>query len=463
MKDDGPISLRNLLLLSGADGYLRDSSVCVSYRDLLRASVLPGRRNKLRERIVAVMTSDQLSTALALIELDGIARRLIVCPTIVAKQQLAFVLETAGVEAIISDQAPELSEFVGIPVLAPGFDGGGPDHEDLSGPSRTEWITFTSGTVGTPKLVVHTLASLTGAIDLQKQAAPDIVWGTLYDIRRFGGLQVLLRAVASGRPLILSSPSESIGDYLARACSCRITHISGTPSQWRRVLMSGAAHLITPEYLRLSGEIADQAILDRLRTVYPQATIVHAYGSSEAGTVFEVTDCKAGFPAGMIERPGQVEMKIDGQTLRVRSLRTARSYLGDGAPSLQQDDGFVDTGDTVELREGRYYFTGRRDGRINIGGLKVYPEEVEAVINRHPEVHMCVVQAKKNPVLGAILVANVVLNSPVQPDESEAEALELRIVTFCRKHLPSYKIPAAVRFLPFLPLASSGKAARAEL
>ena len=56
------------------------------------------------------------------------------------------------------------------------------------------------------------------------------------------------------------------------------------------------------------------------------------------------------------------------------------------AAALTDADGFVDTGDMVELRGDRYYFVGRRGGIINIGGLKVHPEEIEAVINRHPAV-----------------------------------------------------------------------------
>ena len=47
--------------------------------------------------------------------------------------------------------------------------------------------------------------------------------------------------------------------------------------------MSSSAHLIAPEYIRLSGEIADQAILNQLRSLYPQAKIAHAFASTEAG------------------------------------------------------------------------------------------------------------------------------------------------------------------------------------
>ena len=52
---------------------------------------------------------------------------------------------------------------------------------------------------------------------------------------------------------------------------------------------------------------------------------------------------------------------------------------------------------------------GRRGGVINVGGLKVHPEEVEAVINAHPWVRMSLVKARRNPITGAVVTADVVL------------------------------------------------------
>jgi hypothetical protein len=81
----------------------------------------------------------------------------------------------------------------------------------------------------------------------------------------------------------LSGAGEPVEDHLRRLAAHRVTHVSGTPSHWRRVLMSGAAGAIAPRHVRLSGEIADQAILDQLRATYPEARIGHAYASTEAG------------------------------------------------------------------------------------------------------------------------------------------------------------------------------------
>jgi acyl-coenzyme A synthetase/AMP-(fatty) acid ligase len=82
-------------------------------------------------------------------------------------------------------------------------------------------------------------------------------------------------------------------------------------------------------------------------------------------------------------------------------------YVG-GEP-LVDAAGFVDTGDMIERQGERFSFAGRRGGIINVGGLKVHPEEVEAVINRHPSVRMSLAQGRQNPVAGSIVVADVVL------------------------------------------------------
>ena len=259
---------------------------------------------------------------------------------------------------------------------------------------------------------------------------------------------------------MLSSLSETPAQFLTRAGSFGVTHISGTPSQWRRALMSGSAKSIAPTYIRLSGEIVDQGILDHLRSVYPLAKIVHAFGSNEAGTVFEVRDGLAGFPAGLLRDAPNVEMKVEAETLRVRSGMAANRYLGTDAPSLKDADGFVDTGDLVELRDGRYYFVGRQDGRINVGGLKVYAEEVEMILNRHPAVHVSHVRAKKNPVTGAVVAATVVLRSPLSAGYADEPLLQESILGFCREFLPPHKIPALIQFVPALAISASGKIVR---
>ena len=259
---------------------------------------------------------------------------------------------------------------------------------------------------------------------------------------------------------MLPGAAESTADFLSRAGAHGVTHISGTPSHWRRALMSHSAGRIAPAYVRLSGEIADQAILNQLQSQYPQARIVHAFASTEAGVAFEVNDGLMGIPSNAIGHTSQVEMKVEGRTLRVRSNRTASCYLSEHAQPLKDAEGFVDTGDVLEFRDGRYYFVGRRDGTINVGGFKVHPEEVEAVLNRHPEVSISLVRTKKNPITGALVVADVVLKTKPRSVDDTALALQRDILQFCRGELALHKVPVAINFVPALAMAETGKLIR---
>lgn len=398
---------------------------------------------------VLIRTTTQLFSALALIALDGIAASLMIAPPDLKDEHLAFVIARAAIDTLVTDQdGPELPGLRTVRVALQST----PAEHAHAETRDTEWVMFTSGTSGVPKMVSHSLAGLIGAI---ATSVPDerIVWGTFYDIRRYGGLQILLRALLGHATLVLSDAEEPVADHLARLGREGVTHLTGTPSHWRRALMSPAIAKIAPHYVRLSGEIADQAILDNLKSQFPRAAMAHAYASTEAGVAFEVTDGLEGFPASYIGRPGPVEMKVQDGSLHVRSARTASGYVG-GEEDLKTD-GFVDTGDLIARRGDRYIFTGRRGGIINVGGLKIHPEEVEAVINRHPDVQVSRVSARRNPITGAIVVADVVLRG-----DGDEKAIKQQVLEICRAQLPPAKVPAVMRFVPAIELTAGGKLAR---
>lgn len=457
-------SLWTLICAGGPkEQFLQNASTQVLLSDLRSGSAIRGSLQDLRGQSVAVATGDQLAAALALIQLDGVVRRLILCPPDVPAESITGIAAGAEAAAVITDREESLiPDLRGVPVLRCGTVIEKSDFKP--DPSYdTEWVLFTSGTTGQPKMAVHSLSGLIGAIKPDDGYDPSAIWATFYDIRRFGGLQIFLRAMLGQRSFLLSSADERIGDHLDRLAKFRATHISGTPSHWRRVLMSSASRRIAPDYIRLSGEIADQGVLDGLHALYPKAKIVHAYASTEAGVGFEVHDRQEGFPASLMESPvGAVELKAEDGTLRIRSSRKALRYLGASNIKIGTDDGFVDTGDLVELRGNRYYFMGRRDGVINVGGQKVHPEEVEAVINRHPRVRMSLVRAKKSPVLGAIVVADVVPKEAEAGNSGYAPAgeFEEEIRAFCLQQLPRHKVPGLIRSVSSLKMTASGKVER---
>jgi acyl-CoA synthetase (AMP-forming)/AMP-acid ligase II len=442
-----------------ADRFISDTA---SRLDLASAAgeVLPREILKLfRGRTVMLALPRQIETAAALIQLDGVARRIVLMPQDVAASEIPAIADAAGVERIMSVW-PTTVQGQGATI-----DRGAVCLPDMAGGSATEWVLLTSGTTGRPKLVVHTLQTLAGHIRPVGRSAAGPVWCTFYDIRRYGGLQIFLRAIVGGGSLVLSDPAEAPGAFLRRAAAEGATHFLGTPSHWRRAHMTDAAASITPAYVRLSGELADQIILDRLRAAYPRAAIVHAFASTEAGLAFEVADGKAGVPAELLDRPGGfAEIRIRDDALQIRSDRNAIGYLNHRVTPIAGADGFIDTGDLVALRGDRYHFAGRRDGVVNVGGQKVQPEEVEAVINQHPDVQMSLVKARRNAVTGSLVVADVVCRpwqAPPGVAQSDiARTLQLDIREFCRRRLPPHKVPAAINIVTSLDIAPSGKLVR---
>jgi acyl-coenzyme A synthetase/AMP-(fatty) acid ligase len=460
MLQPNPASLWSSIVAAGnlSSRVLVGLDTRATWEELVHGSILEGPAADLRGKSVLLATSDQFRAAAALIELDGIARRVVLFPPDLSREHLPYVAKTAAADVLVTDQPEITSMNRGVDRVLLCRRAVTPVKVDRGARIETEWILLTSGTTGLPKLALHTLASLAGSAGLSDPASVSMIWCTFYDIRRYGGLHIFLRAAMTGTSLVVSSAQEPVADFFARAGAHGVTHISGTPSHWRRALMSPFADRIAPQYIRMSGEIVDQAILNQVQAQYPRARVAHTFASTEAGVGFNVNDGLMGFPSEVLTANPLIEMKVQDGTLRIRSTRTAIRYLAADNPVLKDAKGFVDTGDTIELRNGRYYFTGRRDGTINVGGFKVHPEEVEAVINRHPVVAMSLVKAKKNPITGALVVAEVVLKT--LPHDNSSDALQRDIQQFCRRELDAHKVPASINIVPMLAIGESGKLVR---
>jgi acyl-coenzyme A synthetase/AMP-(fatty) acid ligase len=458
----GETALRDQVTAAPGLRWLWDREKSVRLADLRGGSILGAGLPSLAGRSVLLAVESQLTAALSLIELDGVAKRVVILPPGVETGHLAAIAAATQVDAaIVDDGSPPLAAL-GLPAQFRCETSIVPLTNHPTDRVRTEWVIVTSGTTGVPKMVVHNLASLMAPLHAPSPADGATVWGTFYDIRRYGGMQIYLRALFGGASLVLSDAEESVSAHLARLAAHDVSHLSGTPSHWRRALMNPDIGKITPRYVRLSGEIADQAVLDGLRAAFPKAVIGHAYASTEAGVAFDVNDGRAGFPAEYLSgtRDG-VEMKIADGSLRIRSARTASAYLG-AAPPLADADGYVDTGDIVEQENGRCYFAGRKGGIINIGGMKVHPEEVEAVINRHPRVRMSLVRGRQSPITGSVVVAEVVLSSGQELERARQIEVKNDILKFCSNVLPRHKVPASISFVRKLDVAATGKLVRRQ-
>jgi acyl-coenzyme A synthetase/AMP-(fatty) acid ligase len=92
----------------------------------------------------------------------------------------------------------------------------------------------------------------------------------------------------------------------------------------------------------------------------------------------------------------------------------------------------------------------------------VYPEEIEAVLNQHPQVRMAMVRKQQSSITGALVVAEVMLREdPTAPSGREAQArLKEELLQLCRSALARHKVPATISVVPAMAVTPSGKLQR---
>jgi long-chain acyl-CoA synthetase len=151
----------------------------------------------------------------------------------------------------------------------------------------------------------------------------------------------------------------------------------------------------------------------------------------------------------------------DGEAgeLLVRGPFVMLGYYGNDAATREavEPDGWLHTGDVaVRDDEGHFFIVDRRKDLILTGGFNVYPAEIERVVASHPSVAMVAVGPVPDELRGELARAYVVLRPGASATESE-------IVDHCRPHLAPYKLPRSVRFVPNLPMTSTGKVMRRQL
>jgi len=191
---------------------------------------------------------------------------------------------------------------------------------------------------------------------------------------------------------------------------------------------------------------------------------VQQYASTEGGEIARTVE---GTPEGSVGKPfPKVTIRLvdeanaevpegDIGELIVQSPALMLGYANDPeATARALRDGWLYTGDLARRdAQGFYYIVGRKGLRINVGGFKVNPEEVEAVLLTHPNVREAVVLAMPDPRRGQNVRAVVVL----QPGVS-ATVSDLR--HFCRASLATYKVPRQFEFRAELPRSPLGKVLR---
>ncbi len=315
-------------------------------------------------------------------------------------------------------------------------------RQDLEeGRGETRWVLLTSGTSGTPREISHSMSSLMPRI-MTDRLGSHRSWGLLFDPIRMAGIQVLTHAIGTGAGVIAPDSRAALAEKIAFLVENGVNALSATPTLWRRILQLPNTTSWALDQVTLGGEIADQSVLDALRRRFPDARITHVFAATETGAVFSVSDGLEGFPVRQLE----------GSTTGAQvEIRDSVLYVHSPRSSAAEEDGFVCTGDVVEIRGDRVFFQGRNTGVVNIGGQSIWPEVVEAVLRTHPSVDDARVSAVANSIAGNLLVADVTTNAAIQPGD---------LRRWVRERTSPPHVPARVRIVDTLETGPTGKLIR---
>lgn len=299
------------------------------------------------------------------------------------------------------------------------------------------WL-LTSGSTGRPKRIGHTLESLTTVRGQQQPRT----WLVPYSPGTYAWWQVVtLSLTQADQGLVVIEPSE-LETWPLIAAEHGVTAASGTPTFWRQTIYRDTEALakVPLEQITLGGEPVDQAILDRLQEIFPQARISWIYASSEVGASIVVHDGKAGFPKAWLDREPDPESERPVLSLHDDELVIKSPHHGAGLEGAHR------TGDRVEFIDDRVLITGRLDtDEINVGGSKVSAGVVRNVLMAHPAVAWARVFARKAPLVGRMVAAEVVAEPSMGP------ITDADLVQWCTTRLPDYGVPRRIRFLDAIP------------
>jgi acyl-coenzyme A synthetase/AMP-(fatty) acid ligase len=302
-----------------------------------------------------------------------------------------------------------------------------------------ELTLFTSGTTGIPKQVKHKLAALNRAVRISEKHKDD-VWGFAYNPTHIAGLQVFFQALLNGNTIINLFNADR-KNVLELITNHKITNLSATPTFYR-LLLPLTETFPCVKSLTSGGEKFDPSLSAQLAKAFPHARLHNVYASTEAGTI--------------LEAKGDVFSIKDETLCRIANseLLIHKSLMGESNELILKDSEWYATGDLVEIISEKpllFRFLSRSNEMVNVGGYKVNPFDTEQQLQTHPHIRQAYVYGKANPVLGNILIADVVTTEAV----TEKELRE-----FLSPLLQPYKIPRIINFVSSIELTRSGKLKR---
>jgi long-chain acyl-CoA synthetase len=308
---------------------------------------------------------------------------------------------------------------------------------DLSSQKAAGLILFSSGSTGKTKAALHRFDALLEKFKMQRQRVCTLTF-LLFD--HIGGINTLLYTLTNGGTVV--SVAQRDPNTVCQAITRHRVEVLPTSPTFLKLLLISKAYerhdLSSLTLITYGTEMMPNNTLQDLHRALPQVRLQQTYGLSELGILRSKSKSSESL---WVKVGGEgFETKVVDGILWIKARSAMLGYLN--APSPFDADGWMNTGDMVDVDGDYVRFLGRRSEIINVGGEKVFPVEVENVILQLDNIKDVVVNGKANPVVGNVVIARVTLFEPEEP-----EALQRRIRGFCRTQLPAYKVPSVVQIV----------------
>jgi long-chain acyl-CoA synthetase len=313
----------------------------------------------------------------------------------------------------------------------------GAEHELLRSLRRVSapgLILFSSGSTGASKAALLDFDKLLLKFRKPKPAFRTLTFLLLDHI---GGINTLFYVLSQGGTVVpvVDRDPWSVCRSIERH---QIELLPTTPTFLKMLLISEAYLHHNCSSLRLityGTEPMSSTTLAHLHAALPSVELKQTYGLSELG-ILQTKSQGSGSVWLRVGGAGYATKVVDN-VLWIRSESAMLGYLN--WPSPFDNDGWFNTGDSVEVDGEWLRILGRKSEIINVGGEKVYPAEVESVLHEVENIRDAAVIGRANPISGQVVLARVVLREPEPIDQ-----LLRRIRRHCRGRLEPYKVPAIV-------------------
>ena len=307
-----------------------------------------------------------------------------------------------------------------------------PMIEELRDRGNAGLVLFSTGTTGRPKAILHDFTNFLMRFDTPRPTLRTINF-LLFD--HIGGINTLLHTLFN-RGVVVAPADRSVEGILSSCTKFQVEVLPTTPTFLRMMLMSGLIPEEVPASLRVityGTERMDQPTLDQLCELLPEVDFRQTFGMSELGIVRVKSEARDSL---FMKVGGEgVETRTVGEVLHICSANRMLGYLN--APSPFDKDGWYNTKDVVEEKNGYYKVVGRTSEVINVGGLKFMASEVERVALLHQDVSLVKAYGKDNPITGQH--AEII----VQPkDKEQFDKKDFK--NHLSQHLQSHMVPRKI-------------------